>query len=393
MKWFVGLASFSLLFSYEDVGLLFTYYVEDKAPAQVKEEKFIPTYFAQAIEAPPELLSTNEQIEELRRRLDAIEKQTALGEYGVSTTTATPRVCGREWIASSDVLYWHAHLESTQYAARRSTSSNPTQDTNTTETLNFPWNFGFRLGLGTVVKEERWDVNAQFTYFVTTAEDIARDYPQTTLTPLWTGLVDTTSYDWGKSTLWIRYSDVVVDLGRNYFISSQLSVRPNFAVRSTWIREKRMNLFDLGGSDPLNSTDSSYMWGIGPRIGTSGRWFLANGFHFTSSFGMSFLYSYFQLRHLDTLFADPDDLTRVKETKHRYIPCADLFLGIGWGTYVNEQQQFLHFELGYDLQYFWNQNQFIQVLPKASANAREQYQNANDDLSFSGLTAKVQLNF
>ena len=247
MKWFVGFASFSLLFSYEDVGLLFAYQQEETVSAPVKEEKFIPTYFARAEVTSNQAIPTNEQILELRKRLDAIEKLTALGEHGVATTTATPNVCGREWIASSDVLYWHAHLESTQYAARRSATENPTQDTNTTELLTFPWNFGFRLGLGTVVKEERWDVNAQFTYFVTRAESIAKEYPRTSLTPLWTGLVDTVSYNWGKSSLAIRYSDVTLDLGRNYFISSQLAIRPNFAVRSTWIREKAHEPFRSGG--------------------------------------------------------------------------------------------------------------------------------------------------
>ena len=170
----------------------------------------------------------------------------------------------------ADFLYWRADCEGLDSVS---------------------WRPGFRVGVGyTFAKKDFWDLMALWTHF--------------------------------KAESTITYNVYDLDLGRDYFISKAVSIRPFLGVRGATI-DQRLNKF----------------WGAGAHIGTSMQWHFTKEFSFLGTIGGSLLYGKFKQLDITTGAAN-----------------LEAMLGFGWEKFFYQNRYRLSVKAGYEWSEWFSQN-------------------------------------
>src|SRR5262249_51985460 len=153
--------------------------------------------------------------------------------------------------------------------------------------VHFEWSPGFRVGVDYGMKHDQWDTQAYYTRFHTRGKDHASEGPGTVHStflgnfyvdnPQGSGLsgpsYQSASIDWT-----IRFNMFDWELGRHFWVSQSLSLRPFVGVKGGWIHQsirskwKDPNLvgaefFKMGIEHIKN-----HFWGIGPEAGINTKW-------------------------------------------------------------------------------------------------------------------------
>lgn len=367
----------------------------------------------------------DERIDTLEQEMGQISARTPQDTLGVSFTPDQPQISHSNWFLTFDVIYWHTKMGGTEYAySLHTTQTNAAQNTTAlpvdgdTKDNDFGWDIGLKVGLGYKLSQhDDWDIYTRYTWFETEDSDSSYKYPPSSLVSLtWFGQVYA---ERAKSHIDVNYNNIDLELGRSYFQSSQLSLRPHFDIKSTWIDSNRDVVYT---SSPLSSDDPTlvgfdfktkediHFWGLGPRVGLDTKWYLGYGFNLFAEGAASVLYGHFKTKQRD--FFPPHTVASLDPTGkafsmkhefHRFIPFAQLHFGLAWGTYVNSDKQHLGFKLGYEVQYYWRYNQAHQpedtttfgvfVLPNIFTANRIQFEKQPEDLMFYGITGEFRLDF
>lgn len=82
-------------------------------------------------------------------------------------------------------------------------------------------------------------------------------------------------------------------------------------------------------------------------------------------------------------------LVDVKDTFRRLAPNAQFQLGFGWESNLAEDRFHLGIKLGYEFQYWWRQNQFLNERQFSSFN----FEHESMDLSLNGATLDIRFDF
>jgi len=342
-------------------------------------------------------LSLKQQLEELKVKVDLLIAENAMKTQGATTKTANPQVDGHGWSLSFDAIAWHLTVEDTEYAYRINVPPiTPLPSlVGQTQRVGFGWDFAFRIGVGKKFCNDQWDAGLIFTHFKTEDDDIAEGNPVNGVVPLkgagYAGVEALAEY--GKSIFSFDYNDLVLELGRNYFISKKLALKPSVGIRTSWVQQRQITRF-TGAATLLNNTwhiyDSEKFWGIGPRGGISSSWYFFRRFQLYGLLNFSFLYSYFDVERSESLSQLNTTSIRIKDQMHQFTPAAQYAVGLGWGRYLNDKRQYLELKFGYDGEYFWGLNQmlnFYMTMPVV------RYKNTDGNVSMHGVSLKATLNF
>lgn len=274
------------------------------------------------------------------------------------------------------------------------------------------------MGLGRKIPQhDNWDVYARYTWYNTDdSDDTTKAPPSALLSLTYFGSFVATR---AKSHVDITFNNIDLELGRSFFQSSKLSIRPHFDIKATWLTINQNVVFtqstveqlfrtDLYGLDTKTKNHTNY-WGLGPRVGVDSQWFLGYGFHIFGDIAASILYSHFKANH--RTIGPPSEFTflpdgkqlHIKHDFHRFVPFAQMFLGLGWDTYINDDKQHLGFKLGYEVQYYWRVNQahqpedfttsFAPLSTGTRTTYRIQFEKQSEDLMFYGITGEFRLDF
>lgn len=226
---------------------------------------------------------------------------------------------------------------------------------------------GFRVGIGMDFERDDWDTFVEYTWFRGSQSNATHLDPTSTTVALeinWPNLNSIGSFFDG-SEHWRLHMDLLDwELARSYFVGSQLTFRPFFAARAAWIRQA----VAISGSDPtiptvatLNSKSAS--WGIGPRAGLYSEWLLGEGLRFFGNAMADILFTqYTTLSSFYTL----NGTSVSKRTQHNLNclrPHVEGELGLGWGTYFDNNNWHVDFSAGYGFQVFFDQNMFRKDAP------------------------------
>src|SRR5262249_3295602 len=128
-------------------------------------------------------LSTRETL--VQMQVSEATTRTIHGNFGGKTAPATPQIHGEHWFFNAEMLFWRASEGGTDYAQRfdhfpGTTSSNHVHN----RKLSFPWDFGFRAGMGKIFHHNQWDLFLNFTRFLTKNTSTASAHSDQLLTPL-----------------------------------------------------------------------------------------------------------------------------------------------------------------------------------------------------------------
>lgn len=411
----------------------------------------------------------DDRLDVLEKEMQEISARNPQGTYGAKFAEARPEVDGTNWYLTFDVLYWHPKMGGTEFAISYTPSNFISIPPFIPEvaTSHFPkgkvkendfsWDLGLKVGLGYKTPHDYWDVYARYTWFEShSSNSMHKDYPSTiipTKVPFSTALnLFTTTEAFNlqfysnhaKSKVDIDYNNVDLELARSYFISTNISVRPNMSVKATfldlsqkvsYVQENNPSasslLFDAV-SPEVKVQLHSQMAGVGPRMGLDTKYYIGHGFNIFGEIAGSILYSRFKTSQKDQIpnhlfggilpdniadaFNDLLDLVlsgpsrSLKHKFHKFIPFAQMYLGLEWNKNFLNNKKHLGLKLGYEVQYYWRANQmentgnatsnaaitFFSIDPLQATiepRARQDNHHTSNDLMFYGITGEARLDF
>ncbi len=317
------------------------------------------------------------EIEKVQQKIDEI-----LMDLGKSF--ANPRMVGDLYFMTLEPLYWYARVYNTSFAYTNQKASTAIPLRGSTKDLNFGWNFGFRIGLGSNFDCDQWDVNGTFTVYRSHFWGSSRAGQLNTLIPLRGAVITKKRVSQAKSTFVLETYQVDLELKKHYFISSNLFFRSIMGLKNVWIDQKQQIRYtgrDLGLNRAHIEDDCDY-WGLGIRGGMESKWNLKGHFYLQGLFSGTLLYGFFNIDHKERLTPSKDLKVKLTDNKHRFVPTVQWVMGIGWGSYLDNHTYYLDLSLSYEGIYWWRLNQMIKIYEYDAYR----YDNFNDDVSIHGLT-------
>jgi hypothetical protein len=281
----------------------------------------------------------------------------------------------REFNIFATPIFWTAKEAGTDCWAEAITSDQ-TSISNNLEQIHFGWDLGFRVGAGYGMQHDQWDTNVFYTWFHTRGKDHASEGPGTIhSTFLGNFYVDNPdgkglsgpSYESASIDWTIRFHVIDWELGRNFWISKSLALRPFIGIKGGWIHQfihSKWQNPNLSGAEFFNvgiENIKNNFWGVGPEVGIDTKWVLFSGrSQFFSLFGDisgAIMWGHWSFRDVFNN-ALPQQVVVNLWPVNSGASMVRVFTGLEWE--INFQQNRYQFstKLGYEMQFWLNQLQF-----------------------------------
>jgi hypothetical protein len=144
---------------------------------------------------------------------------------------------------------------------------------------------------------------------------------------------------------------------------------------------------------PIESTNSSNSWGVGPILGVSGNCLLGKGFRLEGSASTTLVYTtYTSINHSETVASTLFNPGPYTATYTNYIglrPNIDAVLGLGYGKYLHSCDMHIDFAVAYEFSMYWGQNMMRKLLDNVLTGTSP----APSDLLLQGLILSLQFAF
>ena len=195
-------------------------------------------------------------------------------------------------------------------------------------------------------------------------------------------------FEEGHAKWEMQFNALDLELGRNFFISRHLTLRPHFGLKFGWIsQEYHAEVHDTAFADDSEAEAkiNQHFWGLGIRTGLDTVWYFSRHFGIYGDFAFGALWSDFHSRRQDT-YEDPSNprakVARYKRHLETLTEVLELGLGLRYDTtfFVGDYAFFL--QAGWEEQIWFNQNQYLDSRDTRSGN-----------LTLHGLSIKAGLMF
>lgn len=305
------------------------------------------------------------------------------------------------WYVFGDLLYWHADVDHADWAYKNSDTLDPVI-TGPNHSLNFKWAYGFRVGLGANMDYDQWDTNVYYTWFQTENSNALGTKGTQSAADLF-GLA--TPFTQGKMSWRIHYSVIDWELGRWFYVSKHLALRPHIGLKNAWISHHTHQRFTQV-DNRFNTRSHNEFWGVGPSGGLNTAWNFANlgrhHFDFFGDFAGALMYGHFNVRHKEIntvigteIVLGPDTVTSGFQPSHLsrnlMVPMVQGIFGLSWDTGFNCDRCHFGIRVGYEFQYWWRQNQML--IGETAVGSTVRYHRSNGDLALQGLTIDFKFDF
>ena len=342
---------------------------------------------------------TDSRLQQLEQQMKQIRTETAAGTFGAKTASARAEVDGKGAFFTIDALVWKAAIGGTDFAYTDTTDSIASFPIKGRMKYNdFGWDWGVRVGAGYNFDYDGWEGAAEYTYFDTISSEKTAAGPASSIVPL-KGSADINGeadgFDYckkAKSNYKFNFNNVDVDLARNYFVSKDLSFRPHFGLKSSWITLTQKVSYGSAADVPssvVSVHDKNDLWAIGPNAGLNSRWHLCNGFGIFADASGSLLWGYYKVSHNEKESSDSDQSIRILAPMHRFCPNAQLAIGLSYDRYINNDKQHISATLGWETIYYFRANQSLKIDDFAS----RKYSRYSEDVSMQGVTLSLRFDF
>ena len=303
-----------------------------------------------------------------------------------------------DFYGTASFTYWQPIQENME-PAQVGTSSGAGNDLDIVN-MNFEYKPGFKLGFGMSLDHDNWDGYAQYTWFRGTSST-SPTVLETVLVPVAGTVVvypyygNTEGYNYfTASQSWRLQMDFAdLELARSYYNGASLTLRPFCGVRAAWIRQYLNSLYE--GTDGTDSVENKIKqntnsWGIGPRAGIYGNWLLGEGLRIYGNGGGDILYTrYTKLGLKQTRSVGGFRNLAMQRDFGTLRAHLELELGLGWGTYFDNNNWHVDLSADYGFQVFFNQNMFRAHGSTPGNDIDLTYNN----LYIHGMTATARLDF
>ena len=314
--------------------------------------------------------------------------------YHDVTPSAGPRVidgCGV--FLTGDYLYWTARQDNMQYAAAGFTNdASKSTHHGRVEQLKFKFRTGFKAGIGFSFGHDLWDMALNYTWFQSNHNrgSVSGD-ESSGLIPTFTPSVTlgTGAYFSEASSVWrLHFNALDLNLGRNFYISKYLSLRPFIGLKGSWQNQHNTRAYSgVNGSGDFNYVSklrSSFI-GMGILTGCNMGWHLAGTWSLYGDVAVSSLWGNFETKRKDSVEQSGATVIPVSNVDHFHTatPVLELALGLRKDQWFCNNRFHVGVQAGWEEQIWFDQNQ----LPGNQALA------LGGNLVLQGLTVRLRFDF
>lgn len=362
---------------------------------------------------------TSGQIDNLEDRINSVEM--ALNPCFINPSARYINVCDWGGYITLDPLFLKAQENGLEFVTRSAQSFFNSSGTIFAQSIiseetrmkspHFNWDWGFRLGLGLNMDHDSWDLNLSWMRFYTDTSRSVHAAPGEFLLPLFANpagyrgslfssqpkLVERAKSKWR-----LHLNELDLEVGRNFFVSKWLAVKPHAGFRTAWVRQNDHILYrdiviNPNGGERFSKA-STHMkcnyWGLGLTAGVDTQWGLGCGFSLLANYAASTLYGYFNLGHEEVgtflgggerVFFNAHDFYHVMRV------LTDFMIGLRY-DYVFGDCDFYHLgiQAGWEHHLLFGQNQFMRLINDANPGL---FASNLGDLSLQGFSAQVRFDF
>jgi hypothetical protein len=319
---------------------------------------------------------------------------------GMITPAVAPKVKdGAGVIATGDFIWWKTNIGGMEYATSGVADGGVNVPFNTSvkrghvSQPNFDFEPGFKLGLGLDFAHDGWDLYANYTWLNGDTEHNSLSAHRGNGASTLFGFADNfgllgLSNISKESSSWRQHFNVIdLELGRNFFISRHLTLRPHFGLKSAWIDEKWKLEFKLSSfPDVIRQIRKQSLWGIGTRAGLNTVWHFSRNWGLYGDVDVTALWSDFHVKAKDRskmpTFASSVSSTnlRTREVITEVIPVIEMGIGLTYMAWFNQDQYLFQISAGWEEQIWIDFNHFVDF-------------SRSGNLSAQGLTIKAGFAF
>jgi hypothetical protein len=327
----------------------------------------------------------NKRIDRLETDMKKVRGETAYGTYGARVASANPQVDGYGFFGTADVLCWKLYEGGTDYLLKDKNSRGDFPVKGDVRHFNFNWEPGFKVGAGYLFEYDGWDADLEFTYYRTHAHNSTRSkLPH--LFPL-VGDEDLNLIQ-SKAQWHVHFYNLDLALGKNYFVSKSLALRPFFGLALTWIDQHRHFHFHTDVRNRITLKSKNDFFGLGPKLGLNAQFYMGGNFSCYGDVSGDLQWGDFHITEREDNRTESLEIYALRYSLHRMVPSVALGLGIAYETMFREDTRSFRIKAGYESQYWWRQNQ----LPLFNSDSLTFHRNS-EDLSMQGLTLEFRLDF
>ncbi len=346
------------------------------------------------------------QMRNLENRVNALEQKKSAS--GMINPSGRPQVRdGLDLFVTADWLIWQAHENGLSYVIKDKSAPSNSLSNSSTKDLSYDWDFGFRVGLGYNLPHDGWDLAATWTWFHDHAHGRTDVGYTRNLLPTWavnqTGLDPNTGALKSHAHWKLRLNMIDLDLGREFFVSKWMTLRPFVGLRTGWIHQKLdVDYKHLTEDGVLSATADKYetdmknnYWGLGLHGGLNSQWGLGAGFSFYGNAAVSLLYGFFDLHHdeeIILLSGSHVDVVNNSQSMRVDRAISELALGLRWDTMFADDRCHFWLQAGWEHLMFFGQNQFQKFLGM-NASSLGAFVANQGDLTIQGWTISARLDF
>ncbi len=348
------------------------------------------------------------RLSELEEKIDQVYTETVYKQCGLTLSSAFPDLTdNNSWSFSSSLLVWQLFEYGTAYAiVDNTTAFTGSLHEGSTARNDFDWAVGYRIGIGyNFFYNQRscsnWDVQFHYTYFHTHESDKAETVNGF---PVDFGVISvgfpsaisgSVEYNLAIQKWRVKFMTFDLDIGDHLFFTHNLSFRPFCGLKGALIFQRVNAQFFNALSSPLDiKNEHNDFRGIGLTTGADAYYRFNSNWSLFNSFSSSLLFGKFHLKSILTT-ADASriglvlNFSNLSDNATRVLPQIQNIFGLSWEKNILQDSTHISFRIGYEVQYWWGQNQLNHYL----ATVGYLYSKNNADLSIQGVTIDLKIDF
>jgi hypothetical protein len=325
------------------------------------------------------------------------------------TPNAGPRVQdGADVFLTADFIYWSVREEGLNFASTGlATGSIPVASLARGSTYNpgFTWQPGFKVGMGLQMAHDGWDIFAEYTWLNnpansnTIVNSSSSGYeltPTVTMDPLFQ-FATVTSIDTAIGSWRSNFNTADLDLGRQYFISHYLILRPFAGLKASWQKQTYKVAYGTTTGSSVAFTSNTMrerFFGIGLRSGMDAAFQFDKNWSMYGDLALSALASHFNINETVKTYTATTTNGVVAETTAEYLnstkavcntisPVLEVGMGLRWDYWFNDDSYHVGMALGWEQQVWFGMNRLTTIYYPATSG----------DLTMSGVTFKFRFDF
>ncbi|MEN9343610.1 MAG: hypothetical protein RLZZ453_397 [Chlamydiota bacterium] len=320
-------------------------------------------------------------------------------ETNMITPPVLPTVkTGADVFVTADFIYWKAESDGLDYAYTGGVpgggfNSQVNASNGHLKSPTFTYEPGFKAGLGVLANHDGWDFYAEYTWLSVASADT-----ESVLLGDLTNPVQGTN-SWGylgispictqASASWqLRFNALDFELGRNFWVSKRLTLRPHTGFKFSWLQQEYSILSSnliISGDVTTGALTQSFelkQFGIGIRSGLDTAYYLWNKWAIFSDFAITGMWNSFDTSRKDLYQVFPGDAlytnVNVHQKPHTISSILEIDIGLRFETVFGKGGYKYMLQAGWETQVWFSQEKLIRFNTHTA-----------DDLTFEGLTIKT----